>query len=157
MYKEMREIAIKMNILMGISMSLILSLVGTLMSGHFSFPAWRSSFMISFVIAMFIGFVVPIKKTSDIVCEKCKVDPESKKSNLLRALISDLVYTPIITILMEIIMLNNAAKNAPAGAVPPLAKVLPGSLAICFIIGFVVIAIIQPLFLNMLLNKRKGL
>lgn len=153
MEQKMRMVGIKMNILMGVTMSLILSLIGTLTGGHFSVPSWLVSFGISLVISLVIGFAIPIKKLGDGACKKCKVSPESLKGNLISGLISDLIYTPVITIIMVVVMLSNAAKHAPAGAVPPVSRVLPGSLAICFIVGYIVIIIIQPLYLKMLLKK----
>lgn len=155
MDKKMRMIGIKMNILMGLTMSIILSFVGTILGGHFSIPAWLVSFGISLVISLVIGFIVPIKKLGDGLCDKCKVNPQSMKGNLLSALLSDFIYTPIITIIMVVVMLGNAAKHAPAGAVPSVGKVLPGSLVVCLIVGFVVIAIVQPIFLKFLLKKNK--
>ena len=154
MEKNMRLVGIKMNILMGVSMSFILSLVGTVTGGHFSAVSWGVSFMISLVISLVIGFVVPIKKVGDMACKKCKVVPESMKGSLISGFISDLIYTPLITVIMVIVMLKNAAKHAPAGAVPPVARVLPGSLVVCFAVGYIVIIIIQPLFLKMLMKKK---
>lgn len=153
MDKNMRSIGIKMNILMGVSMSFVLSLVGTLTGGHFSIPSWIVSFAISLLISLLIGFVVPIKKVGDLLCVKCKVEPASMKGNLVSGIASDLIYTPIITIIMVVFMLSNVAKHAPEGAVPPVGRVLPGSLAICLIVGYVVIIILQPLFLKMLLKN----
>lgn len=154
MEQNMKKVGICMNILMGASMSIILSFVGTMTGGHFSIPSWLISFGISFVISLVIGFLIPIKKLGDALCMKCKVNPNSMKGNFLSAVVSDLIYTPIITIAMVVIMLGNAAKHAPAGAVPPVSKVLPGSLAICLVVGYIVIVIIQPLFLKMLLKKK---
>lgn len=154
MEKNMRAVGIKMNILMGFSMSVILSLVGTLTGGHFSVPSWLVSFGISLIISLAIGFLVPVKKLGDMACKKCNVEEKSFKGNLVSSVISDLIYTPIITIIMVVIMLNNAAKHAPAGAVPPVGRVLPGSLLICLIVGYIVIVILQPLFLKMLLKNK---
>ena len=158
MNKEMRAIGIKMNIMMGLTMSFVLSLVGTLLGGHFSIPSWLISFGVSLVISLIIGFIVPIKKVSDIFCNKCNTKPESGKGNLLSAFISDVIYTPIITIIMVSVMLTNAAKHAPAGAaVPTVGQALPGSLIVCFIVGYVVIAVVQPIYIKKLtrnINKQ---
>ena len=154
MEKNMRVVGIKMNILMGFTMSIILSLVGTLTSGHFSVPSWIISFVVSLVISLIIGFLVPIKKLGDMVCNKLNVKPESMKGNLVSGIVSNLIYTPLITIIMVTVMLGNAAKHAPAGAVPPVSRVLPGSLAVTLIIGYIVIIIVQPIYLKMLLKKQ---
>lgn len=157
MEKKMRAVGIKMNIMMGVTMSLILSLVGTLTGGHFTIPSWLVSFGISLVISLVIGFAVPIKKVGDSLCKKCKANPQSMKGNLISALASDLIYTPIITIIMVSVMLTNAAKhlppNAPADAVPSIGKALPGSLLICLVVGYIVIVVIQPIFLKMFMKS----
>lgn len=152
---NMRAIGIKMNFMMGLSMSILLSLVGTLLGGHFTVPSWLFSLGISFVISIVIGFAVPIKKLGDGLCEKCKTNPMSFKGTLISAIVSDLIYTPIITIVMVVLMLNLAAKHAPAGAVPPVSKVLPMSLVVCLIVGYIAIIIFQPLFMKMLLKNNQ--
>lgn len=152
MKKQMRKIGMIMNVMMGFTMSLVLSFVGTMTGGHFSLPSWGISFLISFAISLVIGFLVPIKKLGDMACGK-KIKPESFKGTLVSGVISDLIYTPIITIIMVTFMLNNAAKHAPAGSVPSVAKVLPGSLVICLLVGYAVIILVQPLFLKMLMKR----
>jgi len=151
--KKMRKIRIKMNILMGVSMSFILSLVGSLSGGHFALPSWILSFAISAVLALLIGFVVPIKKLCDGFCKKCNANPQSIKGNLLGALVSNIIYTPVLTIVMVSIMVSIAAAHAPAGAAPSIGQVLPGSLIICLIAGYICIIVLQPLFLKLLLKK----
>lgn len=153
MEKNMRMIGMKMCILMGFTMSVILSLVGTATSGHFTVPSWLISFGISLVISLVIGFVVPVNKLGDMACRKCKAEPRSLKGNLISSLVSNLIYTPIITILMVTVMVGNAAKHAPKGAVPPVTKILPGSLLISLVVGYVVIVIAQPLYLKLLLKN----
>lgn len=151
-----------MNILMGFTVSLILSLVGTLTGGHFTLMSWLVSFGISFVISLIIGFLVPMKKIGDKACEKANIPPMSFKGNLLSGLISDLIYTPIITIIMVYIMLGNAAKQMRAAGVPEqiIQKEIPSfgrvvilSLAICFLVAYVVIVIAQPCFIKLLTKK----
>lgn len=154
MDKSKRAIGIKMSLLMGVTMSLVLSLVGNLTGGHFAFVSWLISFGISLVISLIIGFVIPVKRLSDMTCGKCKVAPDSMKGTLISSLISNLIYTPLITIVMVKIMLGIAAKHAPAGAVPPYIKVIPKSLAITFVVGYIVIVIVQPLFLKMLIKNE---
>lgn len=151
----MKKVGMLMNICMGFSMSFLLSLVGTLMGGHFTIPSWLVSFVISTVISLVIGFLVPIKKLGDMLCAKCKTDARSFKGTLLSAIVSDLIYTPIITVIMVVTMLGNAAKHAPAGAVPPVSKVLPGSLAVCLLVGYMAIVILQPLFIKALMKQPK--
>lgn len=150
-----------MTVYMGITMSFVLSLVGTLAGGHFTIVSWLISFGISLVISLVIGCIVPIKKLGDAACAKCKVDPQSMKGNLLSALISDLIYTPVITVVMVSIMMNMVKKQiAAAGRVavgfPTLGQALVPALIITLLVGFIVIALIQPVFIKMLVKKYAG-
>ena len=61
----MKNPAVKMSLLMGITMSFVLSLIGNLSSGMFTVPGFLKSFCISFLISLIIGFIIPIKKISD--------------------------------------------------------------------------------------------
>lgn len=148
-----RKINLSMNMLMGFTMSIILSFVGTVTSRHFSFGGWFMSFGISFLISLVIGFFIPIKPLGDKACGLLKTKPESFKGNLISAMVSNLIYTPLITVIMVVTMLNNAAKNAPEGAdIPTVGQVLPGSLLICFIVGYIVIVIAMPIFIKLVLG-----
>lgn len=154
----MRAIMVKMTVLMGLVMSFILSLTGTLMGGHFTLPSWLMSFGISFIISLIIGFVVPIKKLGDGLCGCFKIVPESFKGTLVSACVSNLIYTPIITIIMVVVMLKNVAAHMPADQVqnvPPIGRVLPGSLIVSFLVGYVVIVIVQPLLIKSLTKNLK--
>lgn len=155
MKKEMRKKGLIINALMGCAMSFTLSLVGTCLSGHFTLPTWLLSFAISLIISLIIGFCLPIKNIGDWFCGLFKTSPQSFKGTLLSAIPSDIIYTPIITVVMEAFMLNMAAKHAPVGAVPPLIRVLPKSLAVCLVVGYVAIIIFQPLFVKFVIKKPK--
>lgn len=152
----MKKIATLMSIYMGIIMSLVLSLVGTLTSGHFTMISWMISFGISLVISLLIGFLVPVKRIGDAACKACSVEPLSMKGNALSSLVSDVIYTPLITVIMVVVMLKMAAAHAPEGAqIPTVGYVLPASLIICLIVGYIVIAIMQPVLINALMKKYK--
>ncbi len=93
-----------MSLCMAFTMSIIMSLIGTLLSGHFSIASYLIGFAISFVISLVIGFLVPMKQVSDNVCEKFGAKPETMKARVISALVSDVIYTPIITVCMCFIM-----------------------------------------------------
>lgn len=151
----MRKMGVIMNLLMGFFMSLILSFTGTMFGGHFTVPGWLMSFGISLIISWVIGFIVPIKKLGDAFCNKCKTNPMSFKGTLLSALISNAIYTPFITVVMVCVMVTNAAKHAPEGMGPRISQVLPGSLVVCLIVGYIAICILQPLLLKLLMKGKK--
>lgn len=153
----MKKVMVLMTVSMGFIMSLVLSLIGTLMGGHFTVPSWLVSFAISFVISLVIGFIVPIKKVSDAVCRKVGVVAESPKGNLVSGVVSDLIYTPIITVTMVSIMITNAAKAMKAAGVtegiPTIGRALPASLIVSLVVGYVVIIIAQPILLKLFIPK----
>ena len=98
-------------------------------------------------------------EVNDAFCAKCKTDPRSFKGNLLSALMADLIYTPIITVIMTVIMVGNARKHTPeavlaAGQGPSVAKSLPLSLIVGLVAGFLVAALVQPVLMKALLKKN---
>lgn len=160
----MRKIGFKMNILMGISLSFSLSLIGLLSSGHFQIMAWLVSFALSTLLSFFIGFCLPVRKVSMFFCKKCGLQEHSLPALALESLISDIFYTPLITFLMVFLAYTGAKKQieaaiangAPAEIMNQL-NFLPmflHSLLISMIVGYILIFILQPLYLKILIGKR---
>ena len=104
-----------MSLLMGVTLSFFMSLIGTLTSGHFTFVTWLISFLISFVISLVIGFLVPLPKIDAAVCRKMKLRPHSVQANLMSALISNTIYTPIMSVVMVLIMVGSANAGIQKG------------------------------------------
>jgi MFS family permease len=145
MEKEMRRVGQKMSLYMGVTLSFILSLVGTLSSGHFTVPGWLISFVCSTIIALIIGFVVPMGKISRDLTEKLNLDPESVPAKLLKALVSDLIYTPLITLAMVYMAYRQAsAHGAPVNF---WGMFLP-SLLLSLVVAYFCIYFIEPIFLK---------
>lgn len=145
MEKEIRKAGQKMSLYMGVTLSFILSLVGTLSSGHFTVPGWLISFVCSTIIALIIGFVVPMGKISRDLTEKLNLDPESVPAKLLKALVSDLIYTPLITLAMVYMAYRQAsAHGAPVNF---WGMFLP-SLLLSLVVAYFCIYFIEPIFLK---------
>lgn len=155
-----RKIGIKMNVLMGISLSFALSLLGFLSSGHFALLPWLISFVLSTILSLLIGFCLPVRKTAETLCKKFGLKERSLSSLALDSLISDIFYTPLITLLMVFIAFSGAKKSieaaiangAPAASLPQI-QFLPiflHSLLISMIAGYILIFVLQPLFLRIL-------
>lgn len=145
MDQEMRRAGQKMSLYMGVTLSFILSLVGTLSSGHFTVPGWLISFVCSTIIALIIGFVVPMGKISRDLTEKLNLDPESVPAKLLKALVSDLIYTPLITLAMVYMAYRQAsAHGAPVNF---WGMFLP-SLLLSLVVAYFCIYFIEPIFLK---------
>ena len=144
---------IKMSLLMGASLSLCLSLAGNLSSGKFTVPGFLISFAVSFVISIIIGLFVPMKKVNDSLDRKLGLEPGKLGTRCFEALISDLIYTPIITLVMVFIAYKNATSH---GGNPPFVPMFLKSLALSMVLGYVLIFFLMPFFLKMLL-KRSGI
>lgn len=148
---KMKKVGILMNILMGVSLSFCLSLVGNLLSGHFAFLPWLISFAVSTVLSFLIGFLLPVRKCALGLSSALKLKERSFPSLLVESLVSDFFYTPLITLSMVFIAYKIATSH---GAEIPFLPMFLSSLAVTFVIGFLLIALLQPLFLKLLIGKE---
>ncbi len=148
----MKKISRRMSLCMGVTLSFFLSLIGTATSGHFSVPGWIISFIISTIISLIIGFLVPVKKVSDNACQKFNMQPGKLSTRCFESLISDLIYTPIITFCMVLFAYLMATRQgAPLHFLPMFLS----SLIICLIAGFVLIFIFMPLYMKLIIGKAQ--
>ncbi len=100
MEEMQKKIGRRMSVMMGLTISFILSLVGILMSGHFTIVKFLMSFAMSAIISLIIGFIVPMKKVSDAACSKLKLTLGTFLAKAITSLISSCIYTPIIVLAM---------------------------------------------------------
>lgn len=151
-----RYISIRMGIAMSITMSLVGSLLGAVnvvkQSGAPFIAAFLPSFLASIVITMIIaiglGLIVPMKKVNDGIEKTTKT--KGFVLHLLQSLASDLIYTPLIGLVMA--FFSTAVfvipKN-PSLSMNMLVPVALGNFAksflIEFIIALIVIFIIEPI------------
>ena len=147
----MKKIGLQMSILMGAALSFCLSLFGTLHSGHFSVPAFLFSFAVSLIVSLVIGFLVPMPKLEAAVCEKLNTEQRSLKGNALTALLSDLIYTPLITLAATALAYPKMVK---AGGSVSFGGMFLASLIPSLVIGCVLIFFLKPLFLKLVLKKN---
>lgn len=169
MEKNMRKIGLIMNVLMGLSLSCALSLTGLLAAGRFTVPAWLLNFALSTLLSFVIGFCLPIRRTTMACCKRCKLQQGTLGALLLDSLISDIFYTPLITLLMVSLAYkgasasiqaaiaqapNEAAMQAIASQQPAFVPMFLHSLAIAMVVGYVLIFVLQPLFLRLVVGKQ---
>ena len=152
MEQVMRSVGIKMSILMGLTMSFFLSLAGTFfgtMRAGRPFPpvGWLISFFVSLIVSLIIGFAVPMGRISRSIGEK--MGKGTLKARVVDALVSDLIYTPVITLVM--VFLNYRQAVAQGSQAPFIAMFLP-SLILCFAVGFILIFVFQPMFMKQLMK-----
>ena len=144
--KAMKGIMIKMSLLMGVTLSFFLSLTGLLASGHFTVPGFIVSFLASTVISLVIGFLIPVKKLGDKAAGKMK---RGFGRACVESLVSDLIYTPVITLCM-----TGLAYMKIEGDKPPYIMMFLKSLGLSMVVGFVLIMIFMPLYLKLLLKGK---
>lgn len=143
----MKNIGLKMSLLMSVTMSFCLSLTGNLTSGHFTLMGFITSFLMSLVISFLIGFFVPMNKVNEKLFGNME---RGLKRKCLETLISDLIYTPLITIAMIIMAYKQATSH---GAKIPFVPMLLKALIISLVVGYIIIYIVQPLFLKLLMKN----
>ena len=148
----MKNPAVKMSLLMGITMSFVLSLIGNLSSGMFTVPGFLKSFCISFLISLIIGFIIPIKKISDVLCEKAGARPGTLKARIIAAAVSAIGYTPFMTFFMVCLAHSSAAAH---GAKIPFWPMLLRSECISIAANFVLSFLITPVYSRLVFGDRK--
>ncbi|MCR4645820.1 MAG: hypothetical protein K5695_10510 [Oscillospiraceae bacterium] len=148
----MKRIGRTMNILMAVTLSLFLSFTGTFTSGNFTLPGFIVSFIASTIVSLIIGLVIPIKPISDKIAEKAHLQPRTFGRRCMDALVSDVLYTPILTLLMVGLAYFMASRHGSPIPVPFILMFLK-SFAISMIVGFILAYIFQPLYLGMLIKK----
>ncbi len=142
-----------MSIKMGLAMSFCMSLIGTGTSGHFTIPGFLISFFASLILCMIIGFVIPMGRVSQAACRAARLRPGSLPARCMEALVSDLIYTPIMSLAMVTIAYNMAMKQSGGKAQLNFWGMFVPSLIITLIAGFVIIFIIQPIFYRQTMKK----
>lgn len=153
MQDKMKKVGLGMAISMGVVMSFFLSLVGMLSSGHFTFPGFVASFLVSTIVSMIIGFIVPIGKVSEMACRSLKLRPGTLPNRLFSSLISNTIYTPIMTLVMVSLARFSIIKNSGGQAEVPFGPMFIKSLIIGYIVGYVLVFIFMPLFMKILFKK----
>ena len=146
----MNQIENRMGLLMGLSVSFLLSLVGTLSSGAFTIPSFLISFLISFCISTIITKIIPIRKVTSSLTEKLKQKPGILKYRLVETLISDLLMSPLMTFVMVCIAFRQATAHGARISFWPM---LLRSEIISFIAAYLALWFLTPLLLKMVLKN----
>ncbi len=152
--KKMRAAGLKVSICMGLMMSFSLSLVGNLTSGHFTLPGFFMSFLVSTIISILIGIIIPMPKLNLAIQKKMGGDPRALKVRIFETFVSDLIYTPMITLAMVSLAYFNAMKQSNGMAQLSFVPMFLNSLLICFIVGYVLIFVFVPLFIKLFIPNN---
>ena len=149
----MKRAGQKISLLMGLILSFFQSLAGQLFSGHFSFPSWLISLALSIAVSWLIGYIVPMRKVSQNVCTSFHCPPRSLKARLLETLVSDLIFSPLITLVNVFLAYRSAvSQGAPVRFLPMYLS----SLGISLVLGFILIFLFQPLCMKLVLRNHPG-
>ncbi len=148
MDEQNRKIGSFMNIVMGLTLSFCLSLLGVLTSEKgFTLPGFLVSFAVSFVISLFIGFSVRVGMIEGMICGMAGLKEGTAGARVLGSVVSDLIYTPLITFCMVLMAWFMANKQFHLGST------FFKSLVMSLIAAFVIIFIVKPLYLKMAVKK----
>lgn len=147
----MKKVGIIMSLLMGVTLSFCLSLTGNLTSEDgFKLIPFLVSFAVSTVISLIIGFIVPMRKIEDGAVKAMGLREHSMPANIVSALISDIIYTPFITLAMIVLARKMAMKMSNGHAqLPPFGVMFIKSLIISLIVAFVIILIVTPIYIKL--------
>ena len=135
----------KMGLLMGFSMSFVLSFIGMVSAHAFTVPRFLLSFVISFLISFTITSLVPIPKITASAAEKCGLKPGGLARRALEALLSDLCLTPLMTFVMVYMAYRQAAAH---GAKIPFGPMILKSEIISLLAAFVLLFLLTPVFVK---------
>ena len=158
--RKMKKIGFKMSLYMGLTLSLFLTITGVcsgmlkqVLSGNLPPQAMIGSFVsgyiISFIISMIIGVLIPMNKVTQ---NAIKNMGEGIKKRCVETLISDLIYTPIISAAMVAFAYMSNVRKGITG--PPYIVMLIPSLIACLIVGYILIFIFQPMFMKKIMEKE---
>ncbi|MBO7703586.1 MAG: hypothetical protein J6S26_03990 [Solobacterium sp.] len=134
-----------MSLMMGVTISFVNSLLGNLLSGHFTIPGFLVSLAVSLAVSFLIGMIVPMGKVNQALDQKYGLKPGEMKQRIAHTLVSDCIYTPIMTLVMTTLAWRNAVKQ---GAAIPYLPMFLRSLVVSFFAAFVIIFIVEPIYLK---------
>ena len=150
----MNKVGIKMSLLMAVTLSFCLSLTGNLTSGEkFAPVGFLITFAASFVISLVIGLIIPMSKVEGGAVRACGMDESGLPARLLKALISDAIYTPVITFAMIALVRKMAFSHGEKG-LPPFGVMFGKSLVISLIVAYVIIFIVSPAYLKLAMKNN---
>ena len=146
-----KRVGRSMSICMAITLSFFLSLTGNLVgmvqSGRFDAIGFILGFVLSTIVSLIIGLAVPMGRIHGWVIKK---HGPGLIGRYIESLISDLIYTPVMTTLMVVMAFFMAKSH---GQNPPFLGMYLPSLGISLVVGYILVFIFQPFYMKMLMKK----
>ena len=141
MDEQSRKTGVFLNITMGATLSFFLSLVSSLISRDgFTVSGFLLSLAVSFALSLLVGFSVRISMIEGMICGMAGVKDGTMGARVLGALVADLIYTPFISLCMNLLSWFMAGKSYPFGSA------FLRSFLISFAVAFVINFIAKPIF-----------
>lgn len=155
MQKKMKKVGFHMNILMGFVISLCLSTTNTMAAEKPDMYTWLISFGTSALISFAVSFIIPIRKIEGGALHALKIKERTLPAKLISTFISDLIYTPFLTLAMIALvrMIVTKASNGHAHF-PPFPIMFIKSFIFSFVVAYCIIYIFQPLILRFVLKAN---
>ena len=139
---NMKKAGQLIGVLMGLTMSFCLSLIGMISAGQFSIPGFLKSFVISFLISLLLGQLIPARRISDSLLGKYELKPGT--------LVTTLTYSPVMTLIMVWMAWRQAVSH---GARIPFGPMLVKSEFISLIGAFVISFLAAPVWVSLVMKK----
>ena len=147
--EKMESVGPMVGIMTGVSLSLVLSILGPIASGHFHIVAFLVSFLCSSVLSIIIGLFIPVKGIADTVCKKAGADLKKIGGRLLWSLMANLLFTPIISFFM---VLMAYVRNSHLDSSISFHVMFVKNLLVSLPVGLIVVVIAMP-FLHKMAYK----
>lgn len=107
----MKKVNFLMALFSSLTLSIPLSFLMCMLSGHFSIPSWLMGCTICFVFSFILSLLIPMQKLQLKICKARGSRFSDISSQAINALISTLILTPIVSFVISFIMVNMANKQ----------------------------------------------
>lgn len=151
MKKTMIKVGIMISLVNGIVLGALFSSIGMAKSPSGIIPMGVvTSVLLSSVISVIVGFIIPMKTVTEKVNAKLGIEPGQKKALavLAEGLVGDIIFTPILCSFFVF-------KNYFQGKLPPQVPIVPywlKELGLDLLIALPITMIIVPLVRNLALK-----
>ncbi len=162
--KIMKYIGIRMGLTMSIIMSCVGSVMGIMEARSKAeaganlppfivmlLPSLLVSFVIATILAIGLGFVIPMKKMNEGIEKATKA--KGFGLHFIQAIVSDLLYTTFISLVMSFVSTILWAKVPGNVIVPAALGSFLRSFPIEFVLALIAIILLQPVFQKAALKK----
>ncbi len=141
-----RKIGLAVSLQMGFLMGTVFTLIAMLRQGSINWAGLILSILLSMAISAIWGSIISIRKISDWVIGKWKIDPEKQKMlcRIIEAIVGSVVYTPLLCTVF--LLINVGFHN------PMFFKIWILELLLDLVIAFFLSLVFSPLIMKIALR-----